>query len=74
MRVVLAFQLGEDRHACLGPALEASPVDAFTLQCRTETLGHRVFVSVSRRSYGRYDAGLAATLAERIAGVLGGLK
>ena len=70
MRVVPAFQPSEDRHACLGPALEASPVDDFTLQCREETLGHRVIVSVAGRAHRWHDAGLAATLAERIAGVL----
>ena len=74
LRVVQAFQQGEDCHACLGPILEASTVDDLTLQCRKETVGHRVVVSVSRRSHGRYDAGLAASLAERIARVLGGFK
>ena len=70
MGVVPAFQPGEDRHAGLGPALEASPVDDFPLQCRKEALGHRVIVGVSRGSHGGHDAGLAATFAKRVAGVL----
>ena len=70
VRVVPAFQPGEDRHACLGPAVEASTVDDFTLQCREEAFGHCIIVSVSRGSHGGHHAGLAATLAERIAGVL----
>ena len=39
VRVVPAFQPGEDRHACLGLAVEASTVDDFTLQCREEAFG-----------------------------------
>ena len=70
VRVVPTFQPGEDRHAWLGPTLEATTVNDFSLQCRKETLGHRVIVSVSGRAHRGHDAGRAATLAERIAGVL----
>ena len=63
VRVVPAFQPGEDRHACLGPALEASTVDDFTLQCREEAFGQGTEL--------RYEASAARTVESGISSRLG---
>src|SRR5262249_24559955 len=69
-RVVPTLDIREGRHRRLGFRSEAAPIDELALETGEEALGHCVVVGVSDASHRGSHAHLAATLAERDAGVL----
>jgi len=70
MRVVPAFEPGEDGHPRLGLALEAATIDDFTFESSEEALGHGVVIGITFGSHGRHHPGFPAALAECVTGVL----
>ena len=66
VRVILPFDVLEDRHAGLGLGRELGAIEEFALEGGEEALGHRVVVAVVHRSNRRNDAHLAAAFAERV--------
>src|SRR5205807_6942475 len=71
MWVVPTFQPIENRHLRFGLALEATPVEHFTLERGEERFGHRVVVCIPHRAHRGHDARFPTALAEGVAGVLG---
>src|SRR5205807_1791029 len=56
MWVVPTFQPIENRHLRFGLALEATPVEHFTLERGEERFGHRVVVCIPHRAHRGHDA------------------
>jgi hypothetical protein len=74
MRVVPTFDPFEHGHLRFRLTFEPTTVQQLTLERGKEALRHRIIVCISHGAHRGHDARFAATLAERVARVLGGFK